>query len=219
MNIILLGGPGSGKGTQASVLAKHFSLIHISTGQLFRKHMQLGTELGKLARTYIDEGELVPDVISIQMLRARLEQPDIRRGFILDGFPRTLVQAAALETITQQFACPIDGVLSLEVPDEAIVKRLAGRQTCRECGLVFHPIYSPFKGCPYQTCEGEFLYQRKDDSPETVRERLEIFHHTTAPLIAYYRRSGLLVTVDGTGEIEAVTTRVLEAVHHLYERI
>jgi adenylate kinase len=215
MNIILLGGPGSGKGTQAAALVKHFSLIHISTGQLFRKQMEQETELGTLARSYIDKGELVPDEISVKMLRARLEQPDTAQGFILDGFPRTLLQAEALETITQELDCPIHGVLYLEVPDDDIVTRLAGRQTCKECGAVFHPIYTPFEVCPYQKCAGEFLYQREDDSPETIRERLQIFHRETAPVIAYYKNSGLLFTVDGTGDIETVTTRMLEAARGL----
>ncbi|HLF90196.1 MAG TPA: adenylate kinase [Anaerolineales bacterium] len=215
MNIILLGGPGSGKGTQAIALVKHFSLVHISTGQLFRQHMQQGTELGSLARSYIDKGELVPDAISVKMLRARLEQPDTRQGFILDGFPRTLPQAEALETITQDLDCPIHGVLSLEVPDDDIVTRLSGRQTCKECGAVFHPTYSPFEACPYQKCNGEFLYQREDDNPETIRERLQVFHHETAPLIAYYRNSGTLVSIDGTGDIETVTNRMLDAARGL----
>ena len=215
MNIILLGGPGSGKGTPAVALVKHFSLVHISTGQLFRKHMQEGTELGSLARSYMDKGELVPDAVSVSMLRARLEQPGARQGFILDGFPRTLPQAEALEVITEELDCPIHGVLSLEVPDEDIVTRLSGRLTCKECGAVFHPTYSPFETCPYQKCNGEFLYQRKDDNPETVRERLQVFHHETAPLIDYYKKSGLLVPVDGTGDIETVTNRMLDAARGL----
>ncbi|MCB9135645.1 MAG: adenylate kinase [Anaerolineales bacterium] len=215
MNLILLGGPGSGKGTQALALVQKFSLLHISTGQLFRKHMQEGTELGVLAQSYIDHGNLVPDKISIQMLRARLEQPDARAGFILDGFPRTLPQAEALALITQELNCPIDGVLSLEVADEDIVTRITGRQTCRECGAVFHVTFSPFATCPFQKCTGEYLYQREDDRAETVRERLQVFHHQTAPLIDYYQNLGILIPVDGSGEISAVTDRMLHATQSL----
>lgn len=215
MNLILLGGPGAGKGTQALALTQKFPLLHISTGQLFRKHMEEGTELGMLAHRYIDHGNLVPDEISIQMLRARLEEPDARAGYILDGFPRTLPQAEALAKMTQELNCPINGVIYLDVPDENIVTRIAGRQTCRECGAVFHLTFSPFETCPFQKCSGEYLYQRDDDRPETVRERLQVFHRQTAPLIEYYRNLELLISVDGSGDIATVSDKMLEAIQSL----
>jgi adenylate kinase len=211
MNIVLLGAPGSGKGTQADRLCEQFSVPHIATGDLFREHLKKETELGKLAKGYMDCGELVPDDVTVAMVRERFNREDAQGGFVLDGFPRTLAQAEALTKMLDKMGRQLDGVIYIEVSDEEIVKRLSGRIICKECQTPFHQIFNPFKSCPYNKCTGEYLYQRDDDKPETVRARLETFHGQTEPLISYYREAGLLLDVDGEGEVAAITERVLAA--------
>ena len=211
LNLILLGGPGSGKGTQADQLKNEFNLQHISTGELFRENLKNETDLGKLAKTYMDQGELVPDDVTEAIVEERLARPDTQTGFILDGFPRTLPQAEALSYMTRNMKRQIDGVLYLKVSDEEIIERLSGRLICRECQATFHKKFKPFQTCPANKCQAEHLYQRDDDQPETVRARLKTFHTQTAPLIAYYRDADLLVEVDGEGDVEEVTKRVLAA--------
>lgn len=215
MDIVLIGAPGSGKGTQAEKLSKRLGLPHIASGDLFRENLKNETELGKLAKTYMDRGELVPDDVTEAMIRERLSRSDTREGFILDGFPRTLPQAEALTEIMNSMRRQLDGVLYVKVSDEEIVKRLSGRIICRECQFPFHKIYNPFKTCPYNKCEGQYLYQRDDDKPETVRARLKTFYKQTAPLVDYYEKAGLLIKVDGEGDLPEVTERMMAAVESL----
>ena len=204
MDLIMLGGPGSGKGTQAELLQEKLNLTHISSGELFRENINNETELGILAKTFIDQGKLVPDDVTIDMIRERLREPDVQEGVLFDGFPRTIPQAEALDELLTSLKRKIDFVINLAVPEEEIVRRLSGRLICRECQAPFHKEFNPFKICPYDKCLGEYLYQREDDKPETVRARLEVFHNQTAPLIAYYRDRGKLITVDGDGSVEEV---------------
>ena len=215
MNIILLGAPGSGKGTQAEHLQAELGLTHIASGDLFRENLNHKTELGLLAQGYMHRGEFVPDDITVAMVRERLRRPDVEKGVIFDGFPRNLAQAEALTEIMADLGRRIDGVLYIEVPDEALVERLADRLICRECHVPFHKIYKPFQTCPYNKCAGEYLYQRDDDQPETVRARLKTFHAQTEPLIDYYRQARLLISVPGEGDVDEVKQATLEAAHGL----
>jgi adenylate kinase len=215
MNLVLIGGPGAGKGTQAEKIATKFGMRHIATGDLFRENLKNETELGKLAKTYMNRGVLVPDDVTEAMVRERLARPDTANGVVFDGFPRTPAQAEALNDILTGLGRQLDGVLYIKVSDEEIVNRLSGRLICRECQTPFHKIYNPFKSCPFDKCHGEYLYQRDDDKEETIRARLEIFHQQTAPLIDYYREAGLLTAIDGEGELGEVSARVLNAAESL----
>ncbi|MCW7944905.1 adenylate kinase [Streptomyces hygroscopicus] len=212
MRIVLVGPPGAGKGTQAAFLAKNLSIPHISTGDLFRANISQQTELGKLAKSYMDKGELVPDEVTIAMAKDRMEQPDAENGFLLDGFPRNVKQAEALDEMLKTEGMKLDAVLDLEVPEEEVVKRIAGRRVCRnDSSHVFHVSYKPAKQegvC--DLCGGE-LYQRDDDSEETVRTRLEVYHTQTEPIIDYYKSQGLVVTIPALGKVEEVTQRAMEA--------
>jgi adenylate kinase len=163
----------------------------------------------------MDKGDLVPDDVTVAMVRERLSRPDARTGVILDGFPRTLPQAEALDKTLIDMGRQIDGVLYIKVSDEEIVKRLSGRIICRECQTSFHKVFKPFQTCPFNKCEGEYLYQRDDDKPETVRARLKTFYNQTAPLIDYYHRAGLLIEIEGEGEVSDVVTRTLTAARDL----
>jgi adenylate kinase len=215
MNIVLLGAPGSGKGTQAERLRDKLKLTHVATGDLFRHHLKRETELGLLAREYMNRGELVPDQITIDMLRQRLNSEDVASGIILDGFPRTLGQAEALGELMAEIGKKIDCVMCIEVPDEELVARLSGRWICRECQVPFHKIFNPFQKCPENRCQGEHLYQREDDQPEVVRARLKTYHSLTEPLIQYYRDARILICVDGLGSVQEVTGACLAALAHL----
>src|SRR6266540_496442 len=217
LNLVLLGGPGSGKGTQAEELQAQFALTHIATGDLFREHLRAETDLGKLARAYMDRGELVPDDVTEAMVEERLTRPDTRAGFVLDGFPRTLPQAEALTDILAQLHWHLTNVLYINVADQEIVTRLAGRRICRSCQAPYHLTFKP----PAQAgicdlCGGE-LYQRDDDNPQTIRARLKTFHAQTAPLIHFYKAAGLLVEIDGRGEVAAVKERTLAAAQSLMQ--
>jgi adenylate kinase len=197
MNLILLGPPGAGKGTQAERIAALYSTPHISTGDIFRENLRRGTELGLEAKVYMDRGELVPDELVIDIVKDRLAAPDCRGGFILDGFPRTVAQADALSAMLAKTGMPIGHVLNIKVPDEVVVSRLTARRTCSACGGVCHLLYDPPKEegvC--DECGGE-LYCRDDDSEETVRARLEEYTKKTQPLIDYYQSKGLLRNIDG----------------------
>lgn len=212
MRIVLVGPPGAGKGTQAQYLARNLSIPHISTGDLFRANISQGTPLGKKAQEYITAGQLVPDEVTIAMAKDRLEQPDTERGFLLDGFPRNLNQAQVLDEILAERGIALDAVLDLEVPEDEVVKRIAGRRICRnDSSHVFHVVYSAPKAegvC--DACGGE-LYQREDDREETVRKRLEVYHTETEPIIDYYKAQELVVTISALGQVEEVTARAMGA--------
>ncbi|MFG2119009.1 adenylate kinase [Streptomyces sp. NPDC048710] len=212
MRIVLVGPPGAGKGTQAVRLAEKLAIPHISTGDLFRANISRQTELGKLAKSYMDAGNLVPDEVTIAMAKDRMEQADAENGFLLDGFPRNVSQAEALDRLLDEEGIKLDAVLDLEVPEEEVVKRIAGRRICRnDSSHVFHVTYSPPKQegvC--DVCGGE-LYQRDDDSEETVRTRLEVYHTQTEPIIDYYKAQGLVVTISSLGPVDEITQRALEA--------
>jgi len=210
--VILFGAPGAGKGTQAAILAEKTGLVHITTGELFRQAIRQETELGKQAKPYYDRGQLVPDRLTIAMLLERLSQGDCARGCLLDGFPRTLEQATALDEALAQKGKGIDKVLYIQVPQNELVSRLAGRWNCRQCGSVYQERFQP----PRQAgrcdqCGGE-LYQREDDRPETVRRRLEVYLEQTAPLIDYYRARGKLVEISGDKGVEEVAEDLLAVV-------
>ncbi len=207
MRLILLAAPGAGKGTQAEKLSEHFGIPTISTGAILRHNIQEGTELGKIAKQYIDGGNLIPDDVMIQVMQERLSQGDCEKGFILDGFPRTLAQAEALDASD----IAIDTVLNLEVEDEAIIQRLSGRLECKECASTFHKEYrKPKVQGVCDNCGGE-LITRADDKPETIKSRLEIYHTQTEPLLKYYIGKGLLKSVKGQDAIEDTTREVLKA--------
>jgi adenylate kinase len=212
MDIVLLGAPGSGKGTQAEFLQKEFGLVHVASGDLFREHLFQKTKFGQAIESYILQGALVPDKLTIGMLRQRLLEPDASRGTILDGFPRTLEQAIALDRMMKDLRRKIDFVLYIEVPDEKLVERLANRLVCRKCQAPFHKIYRPFDKCPTHQCQGEYLYQRPDDRPETVRNRLKVFHELTIPVIAHYEKQGCLYRISGTSAPDEVGQEILNVI-------
>jgi len=207
-----LGPPGVGKGTQAALLEKALGIPHVASGDLFRDAIKQGTELGRLAKSYMDRGELVPDEVTIAMVRQRLAEPDCQRGAILDGFPRTIEQAEALEAALAEEGKAINVVLYIKASEETLLARLAGRWTCRRCGAVYHSLFDPPKEAgKCDRCGGE-LYQRPDDTPETQRRRIQVYLAQTAPLIDYYRRKGLLVEIDGEGSIEEVQAELMRAI-------
>ncbi|EDY42710.1 adenylate kinase [Streptomyces sp. SPB074] len=212
MRIVLVGPPGAGKGTQAAFLAKKLSVPHISTGDLFRANISQGTELGKRAKSYMDAGNLVPDEVTIGMAKDRMGQADAAHGFLLDGFPRNVGQAEALDGILKEWGVTLDAVLDLEVPEDEVVKRIAGRRICRnDSSHVFHVTYSkPKQEGVCDVCGGE-LYQRDDDKEETVRKRLEVYHTETEPIIDFYRAQDLVKTIPALGKVNEVTERALAA--------
>lgn len=205
MNLMLFGAPGAGKGTQAKYLIEKFNIPQISTGDMLRAAITDGTAMGMEAKSYMDAGKLVPDSTIIGIIKERLGQADCKKGFILDGFPRTLAQAEALEELMKNMGISLDKVISLNVPDELIVGRITGRRVCSKCGVSFHVEFNPSKVedvCDY--CGGELII-RKDDNAETVKSRLEAYHAQTAPLIAYYTDMGVMVELDGTKDVNEVT--------------
>jgi adenylate kinase len=216
--LVLLGGPGAGKGTQAERLSKSLGIPQISTGDLFRENLKQETELGLLAKGYMDRGELVPDEVTVGMVRERLSRPDCARGAILDGFPRTVAQAEALEGLLADMGGKLSAVPYVKVPEEVLLARLAGRWTCRQCGAMYHELFSPPKKAGIcDRCGGE-LYQRPDDTPETQRHRIEVYFEQTAPLIDYYRDQGVLVEIDGRPGIEEIQAELLHVVASVRER-
>lgn len=206
MRIVLLGGPGSGKGTQAKKLTDTLRVPQISTGDIFRAAVKEGTPMGLKAKGYMDQGELVPDDVVIGVVEERLTKPDLDKGYMLDGFPRTVGQAEALDKILAGQSKGIDHVVLVDVPDEELVKRLAGRRTCKnsECGRMYHVMFNPPKKEGICDACGSELYQRADDSEATIRERLGVYNSQTAPLIDYYHRKGLLRKVEGVGPIDEI---------------
>jgi len=209
--IILLGAPGAGKGTQAAIVARELRLVHIATGDLFRQALEQGTELGIKAKSYMERGVLVPDDVTIGMVLERLSAPDYEEGAILDGFPRNLEQAEALDKALQEQAKAIDKVIYIKVSEEELIKRLSGRWICRNCQMPYHAVNSPprvWGKC--DKCGGE-LYQRHDDTVETVKQRLKVYFAQTAPLIDYYAKVGKLLEIDGEGGVDKVGSRIIAA--------
>jgi len=214
VRLVLVGPPGAGKGTQAQFIASHLAVPKISTGDIFRANVSRGTPLGHEAKRYMDAGDLVPDEITIAMVRDRLGEDDTRDGFLLDGFPRNEAQAEVLGEILDEMATPLSVVLELVVDDDEVVRRLSGRRTCSECAHVWHILFDP----PAQEgvcdhCSGK-LFQRDDDREETIRHRLEVYAEQTSPLIGYYAARGLLEGIDATGPLEDVTARAVAALRH-----
>jgi adenylate kinase len=210
--IVLLGPPGVGKGTQAKILSERTGLAHISSGDLFRENLKNQTELGKLAQTYMTKGELVPDDVTIAMIRERLARPDCESGAILDGFPRTPAQAEALETMLQEFNGHVDVVPFVTADENVLLERLTGRWTCRANGHIFNEKSNPPKNDKLCDFDGSDLYQRDDDKAETVKHRIEVYFDQTSPLISYYRDHGKLIEIDGRRPIDQVTQDLLTAV-------
>ena len=210
--IVLLGPPGVGKGTQAKILSERSGLAHISSGDLFRENLKNQTELGKLAQTYMTKGELVPDDVTVAMIRERLSRPDCKDGAILDGFPRTPAQADALENMLHEFNGHVDVVPFITADEDVLVERLSGRWTCRANGHVFNEKFNPEKVRGICDFDGSELYQRDDDKVETVKRRIDVYLAQTSPLINYYRDHGKLVEIDGTESIEQVTENLFQAV-------
>jgi adenylate kinase len=210
--IVLLGPPGAGKGTQAQVISHEMNLAHISSGDLFRENLKNQTELGKLAQGYMNRGELVPDDVTIAMVRDRLTRPDCQAGALLDGFPRTPAQAKALAEMLESLGEKVDSVPYIYVPAEVLIERLGGRWTCPACGRVYHEKYNPPANDSVCDVDGTKLIQRDDDKAETVERRIRVYTEQTSPLIEYYRQQGLLVEVDGTQSIEDVSKDILKAI-------
>ena len=210
MNIIMLGAPGAGKGTQATKIAEKYQIPHISTGDIFRANIKNGTELGKKAKTYMDQGLLVPDELVCDLVVDRVQQDDCKKGYILDGFPRTIPQAESLDAALSRLGEAVDYAINVEVPDENIVKRMGGRRACVGCGATYHLVYAaPKKEGICDNCGAELIL-RDDDKPETVQKRLGVYHEQTQPLIDYYTKKGILKEVDGTMDMGDVFKAIVE---------
>jgi adenylate kinase len=212
MQLILLGLPGAGKGTQAKVLSEHLGLLHISTGDMFREAAAAGTELGNRAQDYMSRGELVPDVVTIGMLLERIAQPDAGQGIMLDGFPRTIPQAEALDVALDERGLPIDAVLYIQVPESGLMTRLTGRWTCPQCGAIYHVQASPPQTVGVCDSDETQLTQRADDQPDTVKARLDTNREWTGQLASYYGNASKLHAIDGTGAPAGITARLISAI-------
>ena len=210
MKIIMLGAPGAGKGTQAKKIADRYQIPHISTGDIFRANIKEGTELGRKAKSYMDQGLLVPDELTLELIMDRFQNPDCANGYVLDGFPRTIPQAEALTEALEKNGDSIDYAINVEVPDENIITRMSGRRACLACGATYHVVYAPTK--EEGVCDrcGEKLVLRDDDKPETVKKRLDVYHSQTQPLIDYYTKQGKLAEVDGTQSVDAVFDAIVK---------
>jgi len=204
MKIIMLGAPGAGKGTQAKKIAQKYGIPHISTGDIFRANIKEGTELGKKAKEYMDKGELVPDELVVDLVVDRVGQEDAKNGYVLDGFPRTIPQAEALDKALAKIGEKVDYAINVEVPDDNIINRMSGRRACVECGGTYHIVFNPTKKEGVCDACGGNLILRDDDKPETVKNRLEVYHNQTQPLIDYYSKQGIMKEVDGTVDMEDV---------------
>jgi len=211
VRLVLVGPPGAGKGTQAEFIAAHLAVPKISTGDIFRANVAGGTPLGVQAKRYMDAGQLVPDEITINMVRERLAEPDAADGFLLDGFPRTVPQAVALDKMLANLGTGLDVVLELVVDEDEVIRRLSGRRTCRGCGKIWHVEFDPPSREGLCDRCGAELFQREDDKPETIAERLRVYARDTAPLVDYYGGQGKLVGIDATGPVEDVTVRAIDA--------
>ena len=210
MRIIMLGAPGAGKGTQAKKIAEKYGIPHISTGDIFRANIKNGTELGKKAKTYMDQGLLVPDELTCDLVVDRIQQPDAKNGYVLDGFPRTIPQAECLTDALSKLGSKIDYAIDVDVPDENIINRMSGRRACLGCGATYHITFNPpVKEGICDTC-GQELVLRDDDKPETVKKRLDVYHQQTQPLIDYYKNAEVLAEVDGTQPMDAVFQGIVE---------
>ena len=211
MRLILVGPPGAGKGTQAVHLAAHYRIPHISTGDIFRANLKNGTELGKKAQSFMDRGELVPDSVTNEMVKDRLENSDVANGFLLDGFPRNTNQAQVLDGILADKKMPLDAVLELSIDNSEIIKRLSGRRTCQNCAATFHNDFEkPKQAGVCDKCSGQ-LYQREDDKEEVISRRLEIYAEQTKPIIAYYKKAGLLKNISALGDVSDITLKAISA--------
>ncbi|ACL18510.1 adenylate kinase [Desulfitobacterium hafniense] len=214
MRAILMGPPGAGKGTQAADLITRYQIPHISTGDMFRAAIKAGTALGMKAKEYMDAGSLVPDEVTIGIVAERLAEPDCSKGFLLDGFPRTVAQADALDKILTQLKMNLDGVINIEVPEAKLLERLTGRRICRQCGGTYHMVFNPPAAeAVCDKCGGE-LYQRSDDTLETAKNRLQVYNDQTQPLIDYYREKGLLKEINGDQDIAQVLQDIVDAMEH-----
>ena len=210
MKIIMLGAPGAGKGTQAKMIAEKYSIPHVSTGDIFRANIKNGTELGKEAKKYMDQGLLVPDELTVKILLDRVAQDDCKNGYVLDGFPRTIPQAEALDKALSANGESVDYAINVEVPDENIINRMSGRRACVGCGATYHIQFNPTKVEGICDACGEKLILRDDDKPETVKNRLSVYHEQTQPLIDYYSKKGVLAEVDGTQSMENVFNAIVD---------
>lgn len=215
MNIILMGLPGAGKGTQASEIVKKFPIPHISTGDMFRKAIKDETDLGKEAKSYMDRGELVPDEVTVGIVKERISEDDAKKGFLLDGFPRTIDQAEALNDIMSELGRNIDLVINIEVPEEELMNRLTGRRICEKCGTTYHLVFNPPKVDGICDIDGGKLYQREDDNPETVSNRLNVNVKQSKPILEYYNEKGVLKNIDGAKDIDDVTKDVIDILDQL----
>lgn len=211
MRLILLGPPGAGKGTQAAKIVNKYKIPHISTGEIFRQNIKSGTELGKIAKSYIDKGMLVPDEIAVDIVKKRLIEQDCANGFLLDGFPRNDIQADELDNVLRNLDIMLDKVVNIHVDNEILIERVVNRRVCSRCGQTYHLLYNPPKESEICDACGGSLYQREDDTIETVTRRLEIYHDLTKPLIDYYKNRGILVTIDGLQQIDVVFNDIADA--------
>jgi adenylate kinase len=209
MRLVLVGPPGAGKGTQAQFLAAHYSIPHISTGDIFRANLKASTPLGLQAKGYMDSGQLVPDEVTNEMVKDRLTHDDTANGFLLDGFPRNTVQAEVLRTYLAEKNIPLDAVLELAIDNEIIIKRLSSRRTCKECGAPASPELAQCASC------GGQLYQREDDKEEVIAKRLSVYEEQTAPIVDFYRNAGLLITISAVGEVAEITERSITALSNV----
>ena len=210
MKIIMLGAPGAGKGTQAKMIAAKYNIPHISTGDIFRANIKNGTELGAKAKEYMDKGLLVPDELVVDLVIDRFKEPDCKNGYVLDGFPRTIPQAEALDKALTAIGESVDYAINVEVPDENIINRMGGRRACVGCGATYHIVYSPTKvESKCDTCGGDLII-RDDDKPETVKNRLSVYHEQTQPLIDYYTNKGIIAEVDGTVDMNDVFDAIVK---------
>lgn len=217
MRAILMGPPGAGKGTQAADLITRYQIPHISTGDMFRAAIKVGTALGIKAKEYMDAGSLVPDEVTIGIVAERLAEPDCSLGFLLDGFPRTVAQADALDKILRDLKMDLDGVINIEVPEAKLLERLTGRRICRQCGATYHMVFNPpASEAACDKCGGE-LYQRSDDTLETAKNRLQVYNDQTQPLIDYYREKGLLREINGDQDIAIVLQDIVKALEHAHD--
>jgi adenylate kinase len=210
MRLVLVGPPGAGKGTQAQFLAAHYSIPHISTGDIFRANLKASTPLGLEAKGFMDAGQLVPDSVTNEMVKDRLTHDDVKGGFLLDGFPRNTVQAEVLRSFLKENSTPLQAVLELAIDNEIIIKRLSSRRTCKECGAPATP-----ESAQCAACGGE-LYQREDDKEEVIAKRLSVYQEQTAPIVAFYRNEGLLITIEADGEVAEITERAITALSRVH---